>query len=450
MFTTTPFLPKLTKVAVAMGMALMIQATVLANDITFDQVRRPSVAFLEHGDVIGISEQAHRTLGINEGDLVEVTSPLGTSIIVPTRIHGNLDDAVFARKTIRDSLNIEDGRVALRVRPYRQVNATTEAAPGQQITFTRVRRPPEAFLQYGDVVGIAAAGLARLGIEEGQTILIQAPNGNTLAVRTKVHGTEAETLFLKRTLRDHLRIEDGSITLAVSSVQWPTADPVTETQIFRRVGRPPAAFLELGDVVGMSFPDMTRLNARPGDEVTLTTSGGSLDATIEILDREEGTIHMKLTMRRQLQISDGAATVELQITGRSSNMASDQDDALYWYRRLDTAQARAREEARPLVIFAYSADHGDSDAVLSTMEGSGLRRDLMKARKFRFDARENDLLSRQYNINRVPTVLFLYPDGREIGRFEGQISADRIRAGLTHSERLVREENPGIRDSDLE
>ncbi|MCC5874909.1 MAG: thioredoxin family protein [Candidatus Sumerlaeia bacterium] len=443
-------IPRLTRLAAAMGMALLLQAAALANDMTFDQVRRPPVAFLEHGDVIGISERAHRSLGISEGDLVEVTTPLGTSIVVPTRIHGDLEDAVFARKTIRDSLNIEDGRIALRVRPYRQAESATEASPGQQVTFTRVRRPPEAFLQYGDVVGIAAAGLGRLGIEEGQTILLQAPNGNTLAARTKIHGTEGDTLFLKKTMRDQLGIEDGSITLAVSSVQWPSADPVTETQPFRRVGRPPASFLELGDVVGMSYEDMVRSNARPGDEATLTTSGGSLDATIEILDREPGTLFMKLTMRRQLGISDGSANVDLRITGRGSVSASDQEDALYWYRRLDTAQARAREEARPLMVFAYRDGHSDSAAVLSTMEDSWLRRDLMKARKFRFDAGENDLLSRQYNINRVPTLLFLYPDGREIGRFEGQISADRIRAGITHSERLVREANPGVRDSDLE
>lgn len=437
-------------VLVVCGMVSLTATIALANSVTFDQVLRPPVSFLEHGDVIGISQEAHTRLGIREGDLVEVTSPLGTKLVVPTRIHGNRSDTVYARKTVRDSLNIDSGMVALSLRPYSANNAVSADGSGI-VTFNRVRRPPESFLQYGDVIGISATGLARLGIDEGQTILVRSPGGKTLAARTKVHGTEAETLFLKKTLRDKIEIEDGTIILSVSPVVWPTSPPVSERQTFSRVGRPPASFLELGDVVGISYADMMRLNARPGDEVKLTTERGELDATLEILDREEGTLHMKLTMRRQLGISDGPARVNMEITGRGvSRSSTDEESALFWYRRLDTAQARAKDEGRPLMVFAFRAGHGDSDTVLANMDQADTRRELMPIRKFRFDAGENELLARQYNITRVPTLLYMYPDGREIGRFEGAVSPDRIRAGATHSVRLVREENQSIRDADLE
>jgi hypothetical protein len=187
--------------------------------IEVQQLRRPQAEFLAHGDVIGISEALLDRMGIEEGDEVFVQTPLGGVFAFRTKIYGTYEDRIYAKKTLRETMNVLDGRIRLRLAP-----AVWGDGPEQEMTgrFTEVVRPPEAFLEYGDAVGISTQALLAAGIPPGWKGTLQGPEG-TVEVTIQLLDRGVKTIAMQKSLRDHIGVSDGpaEVTLRVHAKPAP-------------------------------------------------------------------------------------------------------------------------------------------------------------------------------------------------------------------------------------
>lgn len=303
------------------------------------------------------------------------------------------------------------------------------------VVATEVRRPAREFLDYGDVIGVAPDLLTELGIKEGDPVRVEASMGTYIGVHTKILGTNKETIFAKKTIRDSLGIEDGGNHLLISAIEWSPESPLAETVTFSNVERPPLAFLIHGDAVGVSLRRMMELGAKPGMTVFLQSANGSTRANIQLLDRGYDTIVMKETIRESLNIPEGPARVTMKVLGEMGD-GTRQTTPLYWYNTFSSAQQRAKDEGRPILVYVESTGGDGSDEFENLLNNDSVKIALLKARKHRFVIGDNTRLQSQLKVTKAPTVLFLTPDLQEISRFEEIPTADQM--VIANNEALTR------------
>lgn len=190
----------------------------------------------------------------------------------------------------------------------------------------QLRRPPEEFLEHGDVIGISKTLLDRMNIKEGDEVLVKTPAGGIFAFRTKIHGNYEDRIYAKKTLRETMGAIDGNIRLLLTPAVWGNGPAEPMTANFTEVSRPPKAFLDFGDSVGVSTQVLLEANIPPGWKGTLTGPMGSVEVTIQLLDRGNATISMKQTLREAIGVEDGPANVSLTIHARPKT-ASDADQS---------------------------------------------------------------------------------------------------------------------------
>lgn len=308
-------------------------------------------------------------------------------------------------------------------------------AQSREMLVTNLRRPPTEFLEHGDVIGVSPTLLQRLGIEEEDFIEIETPLGKRFAFQTKVHGTRDSDLFAKKTIRDRIGLEDGQVLLKVRPITWGSGPTEKKTLQFTDVQRPPRAFLDYGDAVGISLAAMRELGGYPGMAGRIVgPNGSSMDVSVEILDRGDNSIAMKQTLRTAIGVSDGAAQVTLEIVPGAAGASR---TPLYWFRTLQSAIGRAREEGRPLLILASDRTPA-SQQLAALFDDPVIHRALLRTRKYRFELGSDENTQSFFKIGEAPTLVLLTPEGQEIGRLTGVPEKARLLAALRQATAQVR------------
>lgn len=302
----------------------------------------------------------------------------------------------------------------------------TFAIAQTSIEVAEVRRPPESFLEFGDVVGVSPDQLSRLGIKEGDPVQVTTPTGKSFAFATKILGDRANALYAKKSLRDAMGIQDGAIRLKIEPVIWGPG-PAADTELtFNNVVRPPVDFLDYGDAVGVSFAALKSVNGYPGMPARLTGPRGTRTVTVQLLDRGEGTIAMKKTLRDATGSREGASDVKLMIAAAPAGAAQPAITAkLHWFQTIDGAIIAAREEFRPVMVYAHSGDAAGvrTDALLSD---PAVQQALLQTRKYRFTPAEDPGSTTFFRADGQPLMVFLTPEGQELSRLHGSITAEQI------------------------
>ena len=112
-----------------------------------------------------------------------------------------------------------------------------------------------------------------------------------------------------------------------------------------------------------------------------------------------------------------------------------------WQQNFAAAQAQAKEQQRPMLL-----DFGTTNCTWCRRLEATTFRDpaVMKTLAERFitvkiDAERDPQLTQSYGVNAFPTLVFLSPEGRVIGKQEGYVEAPRFSLQL---ERAIRESGP--------
>lgn len=321
------------------------------------------------------------------------------------------------------------------------ISLTAAIATAQNaIEVGNVRRPPEAFLEHGDVIGLSPALLSRLGIKEGDPVQITTPAGKVAAFGTKIHGDRTDAIYAKKSLRDAMGIEDGAIRLKVESVTWgPGPAQATELK-FNNVVRPPVDFLDYGDAVGVSLSALKSVNGHPGMVARLTGPRGTRTVTVQLLDRGEGAIAMKKTLRDAIGAAEGTTQVTLAFAAApagSTPAAAPPLAELHWFQTIDGAITAAREEFRPVLVYAHGGDTAAA-RVDALLKERAVHESLLRTRKYRFNPAQDTANATFFRADGQPLIVILTPSGQELARLHGNISAEQIIAAANSAVAQVR------------
>lgn len=260
--------PLLALLGALVALPFLASAQQSAPTVEFTEVRRPSVEFLEMGDAVGIAQANFPRLGIEPGDVVKITVPTGNVLGAPAHPFGNRNEAIYLRQTMRDRLGINDGPLLTRVQ---RVDWPRSTEGGQEARFTRVLRPPEEFLEFGDAVGISIAAFERLGAGPGMTATMHGPRGSRRVSLQLLDRGDADIILMRATLRTAIGVEDARgqnvrLVMEPSQLQLP--------------GRPAAA---TGELQWKSLAEAASAARQSGRPLLVVIEGGQADAVKQAL-----------------------------------------------------------------------------------------------------------------------------------------------------------------------
>jgi thiol-disulfide isomerase/thioredoxin len=117
---------------------------------------------------------------------------------------------------------------------------------------------------------------------------------------------------------------------------------------------------------------------------------------------------------------------------------------LQWLRNYSAAQAQAKELQRPMVLdFGTANCYWCRRLEATTFRDPGVMKTLSEYFvAVKIDADREPQLAQKYGVNAYPTLVFLAPDGRLIGKHEGYVEVARFNLQL---ERALRDSVPAER-----
>jgi hypothetical protein len=302
------------------------------------------------------------------------------------------------------------------------VSVTTLLA--ESITIVNVARPPREFLDHGDVIGLSPADLATLKVETGAVVALETADGQVRAFPVRQHGNRAGTLFMKQTLRDSLGIQDGPNNLTIRTLDWPER-PIKGMKVEQtRVVRPPEAFLEKGDAVGIGLAAFRELKAKPGTRAAIRGPKGARMVTLELLDRGTGVVAMKKTLRDAIGVEEGDAKVIIEVAEGAAAPAAGAAASTTWL-TLQDAIKRASADNKPILLLARESDTGPRPAILDAPATQAV---LEKVHAAEVDPGTSPALIQRFGITKYPTLLIVTRNGAEVARLTAEPTAEALAA----------------------
>ena len=186
------------------------------DEIQIYEVKRPPKDFLQYGEVIGINQILLDQLGLESGDPLEVITPTGKSVGMRTKDFRDHLDTIYARGSVRESLGIEDGKIKLTLKP---IKWSEGPAVTEEIQFSKVRKPPKAFLQFGPGAGVSLSVFKKLNIQPGQAAVLIGPSNKKSLVYLQVLDRGENVISIKKSIREALGIEAGNVELKLKVIQ---------------------------------------------------------------------------------------------------------------------------------------------------------------------------------------------------------------------------------------
>lgn len=298
-----------------------------------------------------------------------------------------------------------------------------EAPPVLELT--EVRRPSQAFLEYGDVAGLPAATFEELGIVPGQAVKFSVPEGRSIGLHTRVFGSQEGAVYLKQTLRNVLGIEDGPQVIHARKIEWPEETGGGQSAVFTEVIRTPVAFLDYGDAVGLSLAAMEKLGAAPGMTARVSGPGGSAEVDVRLQDRGEEAILMRLALRNRLGVRDAAGQhVELEMLPSEADVITSLE--LTWM-PLAEAAALARQTGRPLLA-VVNGPH--ENGVRLVLEESGLRGLAVHCHLTEIDPEEQAVIASRFGVEAETSVVLATGAGQVITALEGPVDTGKLEEAI--------------------
>ncbi len=324
---------------------------------------------------------------------------------------------------------------ALLVASAAPLSAEEDESTYSEIVFEEVRRPSMAFLDEGDAAGFAPGAFEKLEIVPGRSVTLTAPNGNVIGVPTRIHGARENAVYIKQTLRNALDIEDGEMDIRVQGIEWPRETEGGQAASFTEVVRPPVAFLEYGDAVGLSIVDMRELGAGPGMMALLEGPGGSAEVNVRLQGRGPGAILMRQTLRNRIGVEDGPDQ-EVSLTMLQSETDPAELDAIVWH-ELTEGAALARRTGRPLLIVVEGERAG---AVRAAVESSEVRPLAAQCVLTSVDPEAQAAVAARFGVGEETAVVFATGMGQTITRIEGEVTTAMLQASAEAALAEVRDD----------
>lgn len=188
------------------------------------QVRRAPESYLQLSDVAGVHQTLLDYLGIKEGDPVVIKAG-EKSIAIETKVHTGDASTVLLKESLRKSLGIEEGAVALQLSPAGWSTGEPSKAP---VKITKVSKPTEAFVTNNkNAIGLSYRDMMTLGAKPGMRAVVV--NGDKKSVGIVFLQDRGQgTALMGKPRRDRLGIVDGPVDLTIQIV--PGAAPAGEAE----------------------------------------------------------------------------------------------------------------------------------------------------------------------------------------------------------------------------